>query len=434
MTSVFRRGPDDSPVAVKASGVWIEDREGNRYLDAAGGAIVSAVGHGRPEMAAAVARQLERLDYVHAAAFTTDVLEEYANELASLLPVESPMVYPVSGGSEATETALKLARSYQLAMGRPERTAVLARWGSYHGNSLGALDLSGRGPLRRPYEPWLGRFDHLPPVYEYRCPGPDHPRGCGLWHAAQLERRIVEGGDVAAFVAEPIGGATTGASLPPDDYWPAVADVCRSHGVLLIADEVMTGFGRTGRWFASEHYDLRPDVLIAGKGAAAGYWPLGLCVASGPVATAVADGGFVHGFTFSHHPAGAAAGRAILEIIRAEGLVDASATRGEQLLAALRSAADTMPMVGDIRGKGLLVGVELVADRASRASFPRAERMVERVKRSCRGNGLLVYTSTGGADGVDGDVVLLGPPLTVSPGEVELVVERLAKSLASLAS
>ncbi|HEY7703866.1 MAG TPA: aminotransferase class III-fold pyridoxal phosphate-dependent enzyme [Acidimicrobiia bacterium] len=428
---MFRRGPADAPVAVRAEGVWVEDAEGRRYLDAAGGAIVSAVGHGQQEVAEAIARQLTRLDYVHATAFTSDVLEEYANELARLLPVAEARIYPVSGGSEATETALKLARAYQLALGQSQRTTVLARWGSYHGNSLGALDLSGRGPLRRPYEPWLGRFDHLPAVYEYRCPNPRHPSGCGAWHAGELERRIVEGGDVAAFVAEPIGGATIGAALPPDDYWPAVADVCRRHGVLLVVDEVMTGFGRTGRWFASEHYGLRPDILLAGKGAAAGYWPLGICVASGNVAAAVAEAGFVHGFTFSHHPAGAAAGRQVLRIMKEEGLVEAAAERGGQLLAALRSSVGGHRAVGDVRGLGLLAAVELVSDRESKAPFPRAERVVEQVKGACRESGLLVYTSTGCVDGVDGDIVLLGPPLTVSEDEVGMIVERLAGALGS---
>ena len=221
--------------------------------------------------------------------------------------MDGARVYPVSGGSEAMETALKLARAYHLARGEPHRTQLLARQGSYHGNSLGALDVSGRAALRAPYLPWLGRTVHLPPVYEYRCPAPDHPSGCGAWHAAQLEQEIVSRGDVAAFVAESVGGATLGAAVPPDDYWPAIAEVCRRHGVLLIVDEVMAGFGRTGTWFGIDHWGVRPDMIVAGKGASSGYWPLGLCIASKEVHDTV-DGCFVHGFTYSHHAGGAAAG------------------------------------------------------------------------------------------------------------------------------
>jgi adenosylmethionine-8-amino-7-oxononanoate aminotransferase len=300
------------PTAIRADGVWIEGSDGRRYLDAAGGAIVNGVGHGNRTVIDAIAAQLARVDYVHAHSFTTEALENYAGAVSAVAPLSDPKVFPVSGGSEAAETAIKLARTYHLARGEPERTMVLARRGSYHGNTLGALDASGRVSLRAGYEPWLGRFDHLPAANEYRCPNPSHPSACGAWHAGRLEAAIERIGShrVAAFIAEPIVGATLGAVEPPEDYWPAVAEVCRRHGVLVIADEVMTGFGRTGRWFAIEHWDTRPDILIAGKGAGSGYWPLGLCIASSEV-WATAAPGFHHGFTYSHHPVGAAAGSAV---------------------------------------------------------------------------------------------------------------------------
>src|SRR6266508_2170525 len=275
VTHVFRRDAQDGmPVAVRADGAWITDSGGRRYLDAAGGAIVVNIGHGDADVVRAMHEQAAAVAYVHGTQFTTEALEAYADELAPLLPLDEPRIYPVSGGSEAVETALKLARAYHLARGDVSRHRVIARSGSYHGNTRGALDASGREPLRRPYAPWLGQALHVPAAYEYRCLNPAHPSACGAWHAKQLDRAIVEAGPntVACFVAEPVVGATLGAVVPPDDYWPAVSEVCRRRGLLLIADEVMTGFGRTGSWFASDHWDVRPDIVVCGKGASSGYW------------------------------------------------------------------------------------------------------------------------------------------------------------------
>jgi adenosylmethionine-8-amino-7-oxononanoate aminotransferase len=317
------------PFAVRAAGATIWDADGRAYLDAAGGAVVVGIGHGRAEVAAAMAAQTGRLAYAHGTTFTTEALEAYAAEVGAMLPLDGPAIYPVSGGSEAIETALKMARAYHLARDEPGRDVVIARWGSYHGNSLGALDLSGREPLRRPYAPWL-TLQHVS-AYPYRAgQAAAHALGDPAALAAELEAVIEAAGDrrVAAFVAEPIVGATLGAVAPPDGYWRAIADVCRRHGVLLIADEVMTGFGRTGRWFGSDHWGLRPDILVAAKGATSGYWPFGFAAASGPVYEAIAAGGFVHGFTFSHSAVGAAVAREVLRILREEELVAASAAKG----------------------------------------------------------------------------------------------------------
>ena len=426
-SSVFRRGPN-LRTAVRAEGCWIVDSDGNRYLDAAGGAVVCGVGHGRREVVLAISRQLATVGYVHATTFTTQVVEDYARAVAERTPMEGARVYPVSGGSEAMESALKLARAYHLARGEPQRTQLLARHGSYHGNSLGALDVSGRDSLRAPYLPWLGRTAHLPCVYEYRCPAPDHPSGCGAWHAARLEEEIVSRRNVAAFVAESVGGATLGAAVPPDDYWPAIVDVCRRRGVLLIVDEVMAGFGRTGTWFGIDHWRVRPDIIVAGKGASSGYWPLGLCIASKEVHDAV-DGAFVHGFTYSHHAAGAAAGKAVIEILESEGLLAASARQGEKLLRGLQNALGNHSRVGDIRGIGLLVAVEFVSDRVTKAPFDRAEAVTERLLEGCLQNGLIVYPASKGADGISGDAVLLGPPLTISNSELDTLVDRFTDAL-----
>jgi adenosylmethionine-8-amino-7-oxononanoate aminotransferase len=430
---VFRRAAGVPLVAVRAEGSTIWDATGRPYLDAAGGAVVVGVGHGRRSIADAMADQAGRLAYAHGSAFTTEALESYALEIGRHLPQDDPAIYPVSGGSEAIETALKLVRAYHLARGEANRWVVFARWGSYHGNTLGALDLSGRKPLRRPYEGWLGRFRHLSAAYPYRAGQPGaNALGTAEELAAELERAIeaADPGSVAAFVAEPIVGATLGAVVPPEGYWPAIADVCRRHGVLLVVDEVMTGFGRTGRWFGIDHWGVRPDILVAAKGATSGYWPFGFVSAAGPVVeTVLGAGPFVHGFTFSHSVVGAAVAREVLRILETEDLVGASAAKGERLKGLLTSRIGDHPNVGEIRGRGLMVGVELVADRSSRAPFPRSARVTEAIVATARRDGLLLYSGTGNADGVDGDLILLGPPFVVTDAELGQISEKLAMAI-----
>ncbi|HKX34901.1 MAG TPA: aminotransferase class III-fold pyridoxal phosphate-dependent enzyme [Actinomycetota bacterium] len=422
------------PRAVRGEGVWIEDAEGKRYLDGAGGAIVVNVGHGDRSLVDAMAQQSARTSYVHGTAFTTEALESYADAVAPVLPLDDPRIYPVSGGSEAVETAIKLARAFHLARGEDSRTLVIGRRASYHGNTLGALDVGGKEGLRRPYAPWLGRFRHVEAAYEYRCTMPEHPNACGSAHAAALESVILEAGPgkVAAFIAEPVSGATLGAAVPTDDYWPAIAEVCTRHGVLLIADEVMTGFGRTGRWFGVDHWGVRPDVLTAGKGSTSGYFPFGFAACSGEVFETVRETGFVHGFTWSHNGVGAAVAHAMLRRLIEDGLVEASTRRGERLLKALAAALEPDPAVGDVRGIGLMIGIELVADRTTKAPFPRTRRVTEEVVGVARDAGLLLYSSTGHVNGVDGDLLMLGPPFVISDAECDLVVERTAAAISSL--
>jgi adenosylmethionine-8-amino-7-oxononanoate aminotransferase len=421
------------PFAARAEGSTIWDTDGRAYLDAAGGAIVVNVGHGRRSIVDAMARQANAFTYVHGTTFTSEPVEAYARAVAAHLPMDAPAVYPVSGGSEAIESIIKMARAYHLARREPDRTVIIARHGSYHGNSMGALDLSGRPPLRGPYEPWLGRFLHVSAAYPYRAGEvAAHALGDPGELADELERAILEAGKgrVAAFVAEPIVGATLGAVAPPDGYWPAIAEVCRRHGVLLIADEVMTGFGRTGRWFGVDHFAIRPDLMTAAKGAGGGYFPVGLAIASGEVYdTIIAAGGLVHGFTYSHSPVGAAVALEVLRIIETEDLVAASAAKGERLLALLRERIGGHPNVGDIRGRGLMVGLELVADRATKRSFPRGVRLIEAVGRRCREAGLLIYHGTGNENGTEGDTVLLGPPFVVADSELVEIADRLGSAI-----
>ncbi|MEO7230614.1 MAG: aminotransferase class III-fold pyridoxal phosphate-dependent enzyme [Candidatus Limnocylindrales bacterium] len=423
----------EPPIAVRAEGSTIWDSNGRAYLDAAGGAIVVNVGHGRQSIADAMAAQAGRLSYAHGSVFTTEALEAYAAAVGQHLPVDEPRLYPVSGGSEAIETALKLARAYHLARGERDRLIVFARWSSYHGNTLGALDLSGRKPLRRPYEGWLGRFRHVSAAYPYRAglPG-SNALGDAAELADELDRAIsaAEPGTVAAFVAEPIVGASLAAAIPPDGYWQAISEVCRRHRVLLIADEVMTGFGRTGRWFGMDHWGVRPDILVAAKGATSGYWPFGFAAARGEIHDVIrGGGGFTHGFTYSHHVVGAAVAGEVLRILEEESLVEASAAKGERLRGLLQDRLGDHPNLGEIRGRGLMVGLEFVADRETRDPFPRSARLTEAIVRGARERGVLLYSGTGLADGTDGDSILLGPPFVVTDDELVRIVDVVAESV-----
>ena len=346
--------------------------------------------------------------------------------------MDDPAIYPVSGGSEAIETALKLARAYHIARGEPDRWIVYGRWGSYHGNTLGALDLSGRKTLRRPYEGWLGRFRHVSAAYPYRAGDPGRTpseRPKSSRPSSMRRSRPPSPGTVAAFVAEPIVGATLAAVVPPDGYWPAIADVCRRHGVLLIADEVMTGFGRTGRWFGVDHWGVRPDLLVAAKGATSGYWPFGFVAATGEIHD---DRPRRPGLRSRIHvlarSVGAAVAREVLRILEDESLVEASAAKGERLQALPPSARD-YPAVGDIRGRGLMVGIELVADRETREPFPREAKVTEAVVRAARERGVLVYSGTGNANGIDGDTILLGPPFVITDAEMVTIIDVLSEAI-----
>jgi len=435
MSHVFPRVARELPTAVSAEGAWITAADGSRYLDAAGGAIVVGVGHGDRALIDAAATQLGRTQFAHGTMFTTEAVETYADEVATVLPLDGARVYPVSGGSEAVETALKMARAYHLAGGRPGRVNVIARRSSYHGNTLGALDLSGKESLRAPYTSWLGRFLHAPRAYEYRCGNPSHPDGCGAWHAAELARMIDSYGPetVAAFVAEPIAGATLAAAVPCEDYWPSVVDVCRSAGVLVVADEVMTGFGRSGRWFGVDHWDVRPDIVTAGKGTTSGYVPFGFAACTGEVFDAItAKGPFVHGFTWSHHALGAAVASATLRRLRDDGLVERSRDVGAKVQGDLQAALADAPTVGDVRGRGMMIGIELVRDRDTKEPFSREEQVTERVTAAAREAGLLLYASTGHVDGHDGDLLMIGAPFVLTDEDATTLVDRTAAAIATV--
>ncbi len=379
-SSVFRRSFRKTfPSAVRGEGVYLWDTDGKRYLDFSGSAAVNLIGHGVPEIATAMTEQARQLEFAHTSQFTTPVAEDYARELLEFAGenFRGGAVYFTCGGSESVETALKLARQYQVEIGQTKRYQVLSRTQSYHGSTLGALSVSGNQRRREIYLPMVREFAHVGIPYCYRCnyDCTDGCRNCGLEYAAELEKAIKAAKDEAAgFIFEPVSGATLGAVVPPPGYLQAVAEVCRRHGVLLIADEVMTGMGRTGRNFAIEHWDIAPDILIAAKGLSSGYAPLGAVIATKKVVDGLASGAFLHGFTYNAHPVSLATGRAVLHRLQQQKLVQASdSERAGSVAAKLEHSLSTLrdlKAVGDVRGIGLLRGVEFVSDKQHKNALP----------------------------------------------------------------
>jgi adenosylmethionine-8-amino-7-oxononanoate aminotransferase len=433
-THVFRRRiSQPHPQAVRGEGVYLWDAAGRRYIDASGGAIVVNIGHGVAEVAQAMAAQAAAVAYVHGSVFTTEVLERYSDRLAGLVPLDDPRFYYLTSGSEAVEAALKFARQVQVARGERGREVIISRWGSYHGATLGALAVTGKPAMRHLFAPLFRDQPHIPPPYCYRCPLDATYPACDLACAESLEVEIRRQGPerVAAFIAEPVSGATLGAVVPPAEYWPRVRAICDRHGVLLIADEVMTGFGRTGRWFGMEHWGVRPDVMTMGKGATGGYFPLAImAVRAADVATVVrAHGDFNHGGTFSHHAVGAAAALATLDYLEAHDLLARAAAQGAALGDTLRAKLGGLTGVGDVRGLGMMWGVEFVADRATRAPFPPLANFSQRVSDLALERGVIVYPGHGGIDGVSGDHLMVAPPFVVTAEEIAQVVEVLGETI-----
>ena len=441
-TPVLRRSFRKAyPSAVRGEGVYVWDSEGNRHLDFSGSAAVNFIGHGVREISDAMAEQARQLEFVHTSQFTTPVAEEFAAELLEFAGpnFKGGAVYFTSGGSESVETALKLARQYQVEIGEEKRHQILSRNQSYHGSTLGALAVSGNRKRREIYLPMVREFEHVGMPYCYRCTFDctDSCYNCGQQYAAELERAIdAANGAVAGFILEPMSGATLGAVVPPPGYLAAIADICERHGVLLMADEVMTGMGRTGRNFAVEHSGVTPDILITAKGLSSGYAPLGGVIAGKKVVGAIAQGSgaFLHGFTYNAHPISVAAGRAVLRRIRAQQLVDlsdsaAAGTTGSALRVALEGLRD-LDVVGDVRGLGLLWGVEFVSDKKTKAPFAPADNFAGRVGAACARRGLLVYPMQGSVDGTAGDHLLIAPPAVITADEINWAVRQLRDAIA----
>ena len=427
----FVARPGSTPLRIaRAEGAWLYTEEGQAILDASGGAIVANVGHGRREVAEAYAREVERASYLLPPFATESRLRLVERLVQRWLPAGLTRVAFTSGGSESVDAALRVVRAHHLAAGRPGRWKVIGRDLSYHGTTLATLAVGGHTKRRAGFEPWLPELPKAPACYCWRCPfGKTYP-SCGVQCADEVEAAILRAGPdtVAAVIAEPIGGSTAGALVPPDEYWPRLAEICRRHGVLLIADEVMTGFGRTGKKFGVDHWGVTPDLLIGGKGLTGGYAPMGAVFAREEVVAPIAAAGQeLMFFTYSAHPASCAAADRVLQILEREALVARAATMGEKLGKRL-SRLLAHPNVGDVRGRGLLWAVELVADKPTREPFAASAKLTEKVVAAGIAEGVFVYP--GGVDPAR-DVITLGPPFTITEPEIELIGERLERAIES---
>lgn len=435
MTAVFHRQLQKIlPVAERGDGPYIIDTQGRRYLDASGGAAVSCLGHSHPAVTEAIKRQIDRLPFAHSGFFTNAPSERLAEHLASRAPEGLDHVYYVSGGTEANETAMKLARQYFVEIGQPERHRFIARLQSYHGNTLGALALGGNMWRREPYKPLLIETSHVPPCYAYRHRRHDESEeeyGRRTADALEAEIRRLGPESVAAFILEPVVGATCGAVPPVPGYLKRIREICDRHGVLLIFDEVMCGMGRTGSLFACAEDGVAPDLLTCAKGLGAGYQPIGAVLVANKVFRAIADGSgaFIHGFTYMGHATACAAALAVQETVERDDLLANVRARGANLFAALRDRFGNHRHVGDIRGRGLFIGIELVSDRTGKEPFDPALKLHAEIKSEAMARGLICYPGGGTLDGKLGDHVLLAPPFIIDETHVAEIVEKLGASL-----
>jgi adenosylmethionine-8-amino-7-oxononanoate aminotransferase len=432
MSHIFPRSMKNlPPMAVSGQGCYLTDASGKQYLDGSGGAAVSCLGHGDRTVIDAVKAQLDTLAYAHTGFFTSAPAEALANLLVAHAPGDLDRVYLVSGGSEATEAAMKLARQYFVEKGEPSRGRIIARKQSYHGNTIGALSAGGNAWRRAQFGPLLIDVSHIDPCYEYRLrEAGETLEAYGLRAANALETELLRVGpeNVMAFMAEPVVGATAGALTAAPGYFRRIREICDQYGVLLILDEVMCGMGRTGALFACEHDGVSPDILCIAKGLGAGYQPIGAMMCSRRIYDTIAQGTgfFQHGHTYLGHPTAAAAGLAVVNAVLDRGLVGRVATLGDTLQKALRTRFGQHPHVGDIRGRGLFVGVELVHDRGTKAPFDPSVKLAARIKAAAFEAGLICYPMSGTIDGQTGDHVLLAPPFIIEEPQIDELVDKLA--------
>jgi len=425
------------PMVVRGEGVYLYDADGKQYLDGSGGAAISCLGHGNRVVIDAIKTQAEKLAFAHTMFFTNHPQEKLAARLVERFGHDDARVYFLSGGSEANETAIKLARQYWLSQGCDQKHLVISRRQSYHGNTLGALSASGNEARRKVYGPLLHDWSKIDPCYEYRYRGSDESaHDYGARAAQSLEDAILSDGaeNVSAFIAEPIVGATLGAVPAVEGYFKAIREICDRHRVILIMDEVMAGCGRSGNYFAFQQEDITPDIVTVAKGLGGGYQPIGAVITQGFIHNGIVEafGSFAHGHSYVGHATVAAAGLAVMRVLDDENLLEKVKTTGQSLRNCLQEAFGEHPHVGDIRGRGLLVGIELVEDRDTKTGIRKALGLPPAIRNAAMENGLICYPGGGTADGGDGAHILLAPPFIYQPQHIDELVEKLEKTLSSV--
>ena len=428
----YRKLAHEYPKIVRGDGCWLIDERGKRYLDAVGGAYVANLGHSNPEIADSVAEQCRQFGYLSGTMFTHGPVEELATEIAATLPGDLSKLYFLCSGSEAVEAALKLARQYWIERGKPSKNRIIALAPGYHGNTLLALSASAREAYKAMFRPWLVDVHRIPASYPYRCECGGKGANCPVCSGNVLEEAITRLGadQVAAFIAEPVGGSSTGGSTPRPEYFRRVREICDRHNVLLVADEVLVGVGRTGTWWAMEPYGVAPDIMTFGKGISGGYAALSGIAAPDRIVDAIAkgSGSFMHAQTFSHHPVACAAGVATMRYLKKHSLIERCARMGRVLHQRLAKLSD-LPHVGDVRGRGLLAGIEFVEDKGSRVPFPRSVKFAETFADAALDAGLTVWPNVGHADGTNGDLVMVAPPFIIEEEEIDEIVSRFTTAL-----
>ncbi len=428
----YRKLAHEYPKIVRGDGCWLIDERGKRYLDAVGGAYVANLGHSNPEIADSVAEQCRQFGYLSGTMFTHGPVEELAAEIAATLPGDLSKLYFLCSGSEAVEAALKLARQYWIERGKPSKNRIIALAPGYHGNTLLALSASAREAYKAMFRPWLVDVHRIPASYPYRCECGGKGANCPVCSGNVLEEAITRLGadQVAAFIAEPVGGSSTGGSTPRPEYFRRVREICDRHNVLLVADEVLVGVGRTGTWWAMEPYGVAPDIMTFGKGISGGYAALSGIAAPDRIVDAIAkgSGSFMHAQTFSHHPVACAAGVATMRYLKKHSLIERCARMGRVLHQRLAKLSD-LPHVGDVRGRGLLAGIEFVEDKGSRVPFPRSVKFAETFADAALDAGLTVWPNVGHADGTNGDLVMVAPPFIIEEEEIDEIVSRFTTAL-----
>lgn len=424
------------PMISHGKGIYLYDQNGNRYIDGSSGAVTASIGHGVDEIIEAMNEQAKKVAFVYRSQFTSEPAEQLADTLCRLSDGHLPWIFFVNSGTEATETAMKMAIQHWQEQGRGTKTKILSRWMSYHGITVGALSMSGH-PLRRMrFVPLLEEYPSISPPYCYRCPHKSSYPSCQLACASELERVIKRIGAqyIAAFIAEPIVGAAGGALTPPDGYYEKIQEICEKHDVLFIMDEVMTGNGRTGTHFGYQHWNVKPDIVTLGKGLSAGYSPIAATLASQKVIDPILSGTKVvmSGHTFSGNPLSAAVSMAVLSYLERHKLVDQVEEKGKRLKQKLKRLQGETSMIGDIRGKGLLIGVELVQNTLTKQPFERHLNVMSRLVEKAQRNGLLIYPAAAGEDGIDGDAVILSPPFIISDDEMDELFNLFSLSIKEL--